>query len=177
MWCSRWLYFGRDCGGGIFGGVFYFYDGHVFIIMSNMELCVSVKVSFICNLCLFKLYVWNRSSVFSDWPFFLMCRNVWLIVPYVCPVSSICWAYFEFCLFVFMAWICFLYRTSNVRPVCPTYLSEHLLHFNWYTLLWFYVSIVTSLGFRWFHIVLVVLNAILILVFLNSFVIVLVSGH
>jgi hypothetical protein len=41
--------------------------------MSNMGLCVSVKLSFICNSCLHKLHIWNHSSVFSDWPFFLMC--------------------------------------------------------------------------------------------------------
>jgi hypothetical protein len=46
---GKWLYLGTDSGGGIFGGVFYFYDGHVFIIILNMELCVSVKISFICN--------------------------------------------------------------------------------------------------------------------------------
>lgn len=68
-----------------------------------MGLCVSAKVSFICNLCLFKLHVWNHSSVFSDWPFFSLCSvsNVWSVVLYVCPV------YFEFCLFVFMALICY----------------------------------------------------------------------
>jgi hypothetical protein len=45
-------------------------------------------------------YMRNRSSVFSDSHLFSMCSisNAWSIVPYVCPVSSICWAYFEFCL-------------------------------------------------------------------------------
>jgi hypothetical protein len=67
-----------------------------------MELCVFVKVSFICNPCLLKLCMWNRSRVFSDWPFFSMCSisKVWSTVPYVCPVSSICCAYFEFCLYL-----------------------------------------------------------------------------
>jgi hypothetical protein len=64
-----------------------------------------------------------------------------------------------------MAWICSLYRTLNIRPVCVKYLSGYTLHFNWYTPLWLYVSVVPSLGFRWFCIVLVVLNAILMLVF------------
>jgi hypothetical protein len=39
----------------------------------------------------------------------------------VCPVSSICSAYFEFCLFAFMAWICSLYRILNFRSVCSVY--------------------------------------------------------
>jgi hypothetical protein len=85
-------------------------------------LCVSVKISFICNLCLLKLYIWNRSSVFSDWPFVSVCNisNVWSVVPCVCPVLSICWAYFEFCLFVCMDWVCSLYWALNVHSVCLT---------------------------------------------------------
>jgi hypothetical protein len=54
------------------------------------------------------------------------------------------------------------------------YLSGYSLHFNWYTPLWLYASIFPSLRFRWFRFALVVLNAILMLVFLNNFVIVLV---
>jgi hypothetical protein len=70
MWCSR------GWGGCIFLGAvlgvcfIYYYDGYVFIIRSNMWLCVSEKVSFISNLCLFKLYIWNHSSIFSDRPLF-----------------------------------------------------------------------------------------------------------
>jgi ABC-type sugar transport system permease subunit len=69
----------------------YCYDGYVFIIRLNMGLCVSEKVSFICNLCLLKLCMWNCSSLFSDLALFSVCSiSVWLIVPYVCSVSSIC---------------------------------------------------------------------------------------
>jgi hypothetical protein len=144
MWCSRKGVVGvylRVC-------FIYYYDGYIFSIRSNMGLCISAKVSFICNLCLLKLYMWNCSSVLSDWPFFSVCSisNAWLIV---CPVSSICWAYFEFRLFVFMAWICSLYWTyKNICPVCPLYLSGHSLHFNWHTPSLLYVSIFPSLGFR-----------------------------
>jgi hypothetical protein len=72
-----------------------------FIIRPNMGLSVSAKVSLICNLCLLKLYIWNRSSVYSDWIFFSVCSisNVCLILLYAYSVSSICWEYFEFCLF------------------------------------------------------------------------------
>jgi hypothetical protein len=79
-------------------------------------------------------------------------------------------------LFVFTTWVCSSYRVFNVRPVCPMYLSGHSLHFNWYIPLWLYVSVVSSLGFRWFCIALIDLNAIPMLVFLNNCVIVLVSG-
>jgi hypothetical protein len=71
----------------------------------------------------------------------------------------------------------YLYRILNVRRICSTYLSGHALHFNWHTLLWLFVTVVPSLGFMWFLMVLVVLNAIFMLMFLNNFVmIVLVSG-
>jgi hypothetical protein len=39
----------------------YYYEGHVFIIRSNMGFCTSAKVSFICNLCLLKLYIYMKS--------------------------------------------------------------------------------------------------------------------
>jgi hypothetical protein len=45
---------------GVYLGVYFVF------MMTNMGLCVSVKVSFICNLCLLKLYMWNHSSVVSD---------------------------------------------------------------------------------------------------------------
>jgi hypothetical protein len=88
-----WLYFDRGGGGVIFGGVlYYYYNGYVFIIWSNVGLTVSAKVSFICKPCLRKLYMWLRSSVLSNWPYFSLCSiySVWVGVPHVCPVSSIC---------------------------------------------------------------------------------------
>jgi hypothetical protein len=56
------------------------------------------------------------------------------------------------------------------------YLSGHSLHFNCYTPLWLNVFIAPSHGFRWFRIVFVVRNAVLMLVLFNNFVIILVSG-
>jgi hypothetical protein len=92
---GRWLYFGRGGGGLYFGVCFiYYYYGYVFIILSNIGLCVSVKVSFICNICLLKLYMWNRSSVFSDWLSFRCV--VFLIFGRLCHMcvrrvlSSVC---------------------------------------------------------------------------------------
>jgi hypothetical protein len=42
----------------------------------------------------------------SKRPFFLVCNtsNASSIVPYVCSLSSMCSAYFEFCLFALMAY-------------------------------------------------------------------------
>jgi hypothetical protein len=77
---------------------------------SNIGLCLSAKVSFICNPCLLELYMRSRSIVFSDWPFFSMCNisSVWSIVLYVCPVSSMSWAYFEFHLFEWLGYVLYV---------------------------------------------------------------------
>jgi hypothetical protein len=44
---------------GVCFGVYFsdYCDEYVFIIKSNTGLCVSAKVSFICKLCLLKLYL------------------------------------------------------------------------------------------------------------------------
>jgi hypothetical protein len=78
------------------------------------------------------------------------------------------------CLFVFMAWICSLYRILDVSPLCSTFLNGY--SFTWYTPLTLYMSFIYSFGFEWVSIVLVVLKAIPIALFLNRFVIVLISG-
>jgi hypothetical protein len=103
---------------------------------------------------------------------------MFLVFGLLCYMYVLCQVYVEHILsFVcFYAWICSLYRILNARPVCPTYLSGHSLHFYWCTPFWLYMCIGPPLGFRWFRIVLVVLNVILMLVFLNNFVIVLVLG-
>jgi hypothetical protein len=63
--------FNNDGGGGIFGRVFFYHNnGYVFIILSNMGLCVSENLSFICNLCKLNLYMWNRPIVLSNLHFF-----------------------------------------------------------------------------------------------------------
>jgi hypothetical protein len=61
----------------------------VFMIKSNMGLCVPANVSLICYFCLPRLYVQNCSNVFNSWPFFSMwsTSGVSLIVLYACPVS------------------------------------------------------------------------------------------
>jgi hypothetical protein len=43
----------------------------VLIIKSNIGLCVSAKVSFVCCFCLLR-YMYTRSSLFSYWPFISM---------------------------------------------------------------------------------------------------------
>jgi hypothetical protein len=56
---------------GIVFGVFYFCCvEYVFIMRLNMGLYISVKVWFICNICLLQLYIWKSSSIFNDYPIF-----------------------------------------------------------------------------------------------------------
>jgi hypothetical protein len=51
----------------------------VFMFKSNVGLCVSVYVSFVCSFCLLRLCVWKRSRVFNRGPFFgvkyVHCRS------------------------------------------------------------------------------------------------------
>jgi hypothetical protein len=51
---------------------------------------------------------------------------IWSVVLYVCPVSSMCCANYEFCLFVLMTCMCSLYQTLSVCPICPLYLNGDL---------------------------------------------------
>jgi hypothetical protein len=123
---------------GIYLGIYlYFYEEYVFIIMLNMALYISVKVSFICNLCLHKLCMWNCSSVFSDWPSF-QCL-VFLMFGRLCHMCVLCRVYVGRILRSVCLFWCPEHPTSNVRPVCSTSLSGHSLYFNWFTPLWFYI--------------------------------------
>jgi hypothetical protein len=88
----------------------------------------------ICKCIIHLQSLWNDSSIFSDWPFFSMCTtfNVCSIVPYVCPVSSICWEYFDICLFVClfygldMVFVSDFQYTSCLSGVFQwAFLSEH----------------------------------------------------
>jgi hypothetical protein len=156
---------GNMLGGWGFDGVLYRGEGFCecvlywgsFINKSNIGLCKSAKVSFICSFLLLNSYMWKRSRVLSKWPFSCISNIsiVFPIAPYVCSVSSICWAYFEgclfVCLFVFMARICSLCRSLIIRPVWPLYeyISGHSLHFSWYTPLCLYTSVMWLFGFGW----------------------------
>jgi hypothetical protein len=56
-----------------------------------------------CIVHLLSLYIWNRSNVFSCWPFFFLrsTSKAAIIVPYVCPVSIMYRAYMQFLWIVF----------------------------------------------------------------------------
>jgi hypothetical protein len=84
--------------------------------------------------------------------FFVVCimSIVSSVVPYAWPVSSMC-AYFGICLLVFMTWICSLYQSLKMRPVCPTYLIGHLLHFSWYTPHFFICQLLGFLVLNYFY--------------------------
>jgi hypothetical protein len=119
----------------------------LFLIKSNIGFYLSAKVSFICNPCLLRLYIWKRWSALSNFPLFSVWRtsNVLSIVSYEWPKFKICSAYFEFCLSVLMAWMCSLYLVRKVRPVSPTYLSGQSLHLSWYMPLLLYIYICSSI--------------------------------
>jgi hypothetical protein len=87
-----WLCFGRGGGGCIFGGVFYFMMDmyEYFIIVSNMGLCVTVKVSVIYNLCLNYIYVHVES--FKCIPFRYV---VFLMFGCLCHLCVLCRVYVE----------------------------------------------------------------------------------
>jgi hypothetical protein len=118
-----------------------------------------------------------RSHVFIIGPLLSMCRMsiVFSIVPCASCVSRMCCAYVEFGLFDLIACVCSLYLVRNFLPVCPTYSSWHLFHFIWYMPLLLYMSVVLSLGRRWFCNVFLVLYDMRRSVFFNSLVMVFVS--
>jgi hypothetical protein len=104
--------------------------------ISNIGLCVSIYVSFMCKLFLLILCMWYRSNVrvFICFPFFsvFMMSIVSVIFPYVCPVFNMWFEYPELPLLLLIACICSLYLVWNARPACPMYLSEQSRHFIWY---------------------------------------------
>jgi hypothetical protein len=76
--------------------------------ISNIGLCVSMYVSFICNLFLLILCMLYRSNVFMCFPFFsvFMTSIVSVIFPYVCPVFNMWFEYPELPLLLLIACIC-----------------------------------------------------------------------
>jgi hypothetical protein len=94
-------------------------------ITSNIELWVSMYVSFISNLSLLVLYICGISLVCSDISFVSVFKTflVLVILPYACPVFNICFEYLELPLLFLTACICSLYLVWNVRSVCPRHFS------------------------------------------------------
>jgi hypothetical protein len=119
------------------------------------------------------MHIQKRLSVFSCCPSFqcvwlptsgppchacVLCRvYVMRITNSVCPYGL----------------VMFFISDTETRPICPTYLNGQS-YFKWHTPPKLYMFIAFLLYFRCFFIVFVVLNAIL-LVFLNYFLVILVS--
>jgi hypothetical protein len=67
-WCCGWRWKGVVC-------------VCVLIKISNMGLCMSVKVSFICRPFFVTSYIWNLSNVLSLGPFFSVLLTCWSFGP------------------------------------------------------------------------------------------------
>jgi hypothetical protein len=77
----------------------------------------------------------------SDPSYLFAISQLFLRLIHMCPVSSICWANFEVSLLFLRVWICSRYRSLNIHPLCPSYISGHSLHFSWYTPDCLYISV------------------------------------
>jgi hypothetical protein len=110
-----------------------------------------------------------KSMSKSKVPFLSIFINsiVSVMLPYECPVFNMWLKYPDLLLLSFMSLICSLYLVLNGRPVCPIYFIEQLMHFNWHTPFFSYLSVCVY-GFNMFCTVFFVLNAIFICVFLKS---------
>jgi hypothetical protein len=155
-------------------------------------------VGWVMEVCLELYQIWGlkprcvrRLIVFLFW---LICRFRIFLVCLVSDFSSLCVRYPLFywldrmyvgclvcvmqtwnCLCWIISRICSLNRVLKFRPVWPMYFMGQVSHFNWLTPFALYISSVGFFVLRWCFKVFVVLYAIFKLVFLNSFVIVLVS--
>jgi hypothetical protein len=85
--------------------------------MLNIGLCVSVYMSLSCKLLLLSLYICEIVPIYSlvDPPFLYVGCTLY---SYACCVSSMCWAYFVFGLFVLIDRMCSLYLSLKFLPVC-----------------------------------------------------------
>jgi hypothetical protein len=135
-------------------GVCFYCDGCVFIMRANMGLCISAKLSFICNTCLLKLYIQKCSSIFNDCLFFSlgMNSNVWSVVP----MCVMCWV------IVFVVRILNLFRLS-LRPgyVLHTGLWKYIA-FVRYTWVDIYCILIHILGLNCVYFFLLILGVLLL---------------
>jgi hypothetical protein len=92
-----------------------------------------------------------------------MISIVSVIVPYVCPVLNIWFAYPVLVLLLLISCMCSLYLVLNVLPVYPTYFSGQSMHFIWQMPLLLYLSI-CGCGLNIFCIVFRVRNATFIFI-------------
>jgi hypothetical protein len=72
----------------------------------NIGLCVSMFVSFICNLILLILYMWYFPVCFKCFLHALTMSTVSVIVPYLCPVFNMWLEYRELLLLFLIISIC-----------------------------------------------------------------------
>jgi hypothetical protein len=147
MWCTEER-IGVVLRGAVVESVF----GVCFCYEVKWGVCKSGKVTSVRNACRITNWTFRVYEYLAYLHSFSICMSskVWSTVPWVCPVSSVWCACFEFFLFVPMAWIYSLYRTLKVRPLCQTYLSSHSF-VSIDTLSLNCLCILFLLDFRWFY--------------------------
>jgi hypothetical protein len=125
---ARWLYFGRGGGVGIFGGVLCFYDGYVFIIMSNIGLCVSVCHSFVTFVYL--NYVCGIFQVYSVIGLSFQCV-LFLMSGLLCYMCVLCRVY------VGRIWVLFVcFYGLDMLFISDFKCTYIFLHLRWFQIKW-----------------------------------------
>jgi hypothetical protein len=100
------------------------------LIRSDMGLCRSVLVSFICIFRVLRLCTWKCCNVFSKGPFFSVEYDQCFLYCMVCCVSSMCCANLDFGFLALIAWVCSIKRVWKFLPLCPTYFNGQPLYFR-----------------------------------------------
>jgi hypothetical protein len=135
------------------GGGVYCYFLSISCSASNIGLCVSICVSFMCRFSLLVLYIWYLSNVLRCVPFLpvVITSIVSVITPYAYPVFNMWFEYPEILLLLLMSCKCSLYLVLNQLTNQPTnQLTKENLHYrsvhdsHWLIHLLWYASICRS---------------------------------
>jgi hypothetical protein len=145
------------------GLVVCFYLVSISCNISKIGLCVSMYVSFICNLFLLILCMWYCSNVFMSFPllsvFTMSILSV--IFPYVCTVFNMWFEYPELPLLFLIAYMVFIsFMECSTCLSYVFYCAVQAFHLVYAT--FFHIYLFVWGGFTMFCIVFRVLNAIFI---------------
>jgi len=135
--------------------------------------CSGINSLLRCSVC---MYICSNGSSRCGLLTGFISDIVSLILPYSCLLLSICSAYADLGSLFFMYRVCSWYLALRLRLVCPIYALWHALHVILYIPLFSYSGMEVCFFCFMYCCVVVVLNAMFILVFLNKLVIVLIFG-